>query len=103
MSAPLVERILHIPGIPEHDHIHDQAQHTQLILLPLAIALTQLASLAMKHMAGDTVPSLATIQLRLNASTIVFVVKKVEHVQRFRNPAQLGNGSSQGGGVASAL
>lgn len=72
----LVERILHIPGIPEYDYIYDKAQHSQLILLPLPVSLTKLASLAMKHMAGDTVSSLATIQLCLNAPAIVLVVKK---------------------------
>ncbi|GHO56376.1 hypothetical protein KSB_48510 [Ktedonobacter robiniae] len=56
IAPQFVECILHVPGIPEHDDIDDQAQRTQLIFLPLTIPLTQLAALAVKHMASDTVP-----------------------------------------------
>jgi hypothetical protein len=61
-STSLVQRILHIPGIPEHNDVYDEAQRSQLILLPLTIPLTKLASLTMKDMAGDTVSPLSTIQ-----------------------------------------
>jgi hypothetical protein len=45
-----------------------------LILLPLAIPLTKLASLTMKHIPGDTMPSLPTIQLNLNAMPVMLVI-----------------------------
>jgi hypothetical protein len=73
-----IQNILHIPGVPQNDHIDDQPKRAQLILLPLAIALTKLTTLPVKYMTGQAMPVLSTVELRLNASAILFVVNIVE-------------------------
>ena len=43
LLAELVERGIHIDGVPEHDYVDDQSQGAEPVFLPLTIALPQLA------------------------------------------------------------
>ena len=77
----LIEYHARVNRIPEDDHIGDQAQRAKLILLPVAVALTQLPALTVKHFTSHAVVTLATIELDERRATFILIVNVVEHVQ----------------------
>ena len=58
-----VEDRLHVDGIPQDDHVKDEAQRPELILLTLPVALTQFAALAVEDGASQAVPALPSVEL----------------------------------------
>ena len=46
LGPELIERRIHVNGVPEHDEVDDESERTKLVLLSLAIALAQFAALA---------------------------------------------------------
>jgi hypothetical protein len=63
LQAQLVEGSLHIDCVPQDDHVNNEAQRTELILLSLPIALTQFAPLTVEDSATQTVSSLTSVEL----------------------------------------
>jgi hypothetical protein len=63
LRAQLVEDRLHVDGVPQDDYVKDQAQRPELILLTLAVALTQFAALAVEDDASQAVPALPSVKL----------------------------------------
>src|ERR1700719_4175884 len=63
LQAQLIEDSLHVDCVPQDDHVNNESQRTELILLSLPIALTQFASLAVEDSAPQAVPSLASVEL----------------------------------------
>jgi hypothetical protein len=61
VSLQMIERRIHITGIPENQSIQDETKRTQLILLPLAVTLPKFTSLAMKTLASQSIASFTAI------------------------------------------
>ena len=57
----VVQRILHVNGIPQNHSIGDQAKSAQLILLSLAIAFTDFTSAAVANYARQIMPFFGAI------------------------------------------
>ena len=93
----LVQCGLHVAGVPQYDHVEHQAERTELVFLPLAVVLPQLASLAVEDGAGDAVPPLATVELSQRAPALGFVIDVGQRVQRLVDAAELGDGLGQPG------
>jgi hypothetical protein len=91
----LIEDRIHIDGVPQNDHVHYQAECTQLIFLSLAISLVEFAALAMKNVTRQAVPAFAQIELLKRASPARLVVDEVKRVDSLVDAADLGNGLRQ--------
>ena len=52
-GTELIEYSLHVHGIPQHEHIDDQAKRAKLIFLAFAVTLMEFATAAVKHFAGQ--------------------------------------------------
>ena len=61
----------------------------ELILLPLAVALPQLAALAVEDDAGEPVASFAAVELDQDAPAVGLVVDVGQQVERLDDPAEL--------------
>ena len=74
LLSQLIEYHARANRIPEDDHIGDQAQRAKLILLPVAVALTQLPALTVKHFTSHAVVTLATIEWDERRATFILIV-----------------------------
>jgi len=70
----LVQRRVHVDRVPEHDQIDRQSERPELVLLPFAVSLAQLAAPTMKDDVGELVTTFAAIKLDQDAATISLVV-----------------------------
>src|SRR5262245_10488434 len=95
LLAELPQRRVHVDGVPEHDDVDDQTERAQLVLLPLAIPLAQLATLAVENGAGKHVPALAAIELDEDAATVRLIIEVVEQVRGLDDAAELGQGPGE--------
>jgi hypothetical protein len=95
LGPELIERRIHVNGVPEHDEVDDESERTKLVLLSLAIALAQFAALAMEEDAGELMASFATVELDEDASAIAVVVDKAQQVKRLDEAAQLLQSASE--------
>ena len=80
---------VHVDRVPEHDDVDDQPKRAELVLLSMAIALPQLAPLAMEDVARKHVTALAAIELHQDAPAIGFVVEVVQQVDGLDDAAKL--------------
>ncbi len=48
---------VHVERVPQHQHVDHQAQRPQLVLLALAVALPDLAPLAVEDRPGHAMPA----------------------------------------------
>ena len=67
-SAELLQRRLGVQSVPQDDCIGDQPECTELILLPLAVALADLAALSVADFARYGVTSFAAVELDQDAA-----------------------------------
>ena len=74
LAAQLREHGVHVQRIPQHDHVHDQAERAQLVFLPFAVALEQFAALAVEDLARQAVAAFAEIQLQQRGAAAGLVV-----------------------------
>jgi len=81
LLAKLGECRLNVDRVPQRNHIDHESKRTQLILLPLPVALAQFAAFAMKNDAGKAVPPLPTVELGQGTPALAFIVNKIEAMQ----------------------
>ena len=62
-SAKLIEYRIQIDGVPQNDHVDDQPKRAQLVFLTFAIALVELAALAMEHISCQAMPAFPQVGL----------------------------------------
>ena len=74
LGAELVERRVHVDRVPEHDDVDHQPERAELVLLAFAVALAQLAALAVEDDAGELVAALAAVELDQDAPPVGLVV-----------------------------
>jgi hypothetical protein len=67
------ERFVHVDRVPEHHEIDDNAERAELVLLPLPVALAELAAFAVENDAGELVTALAAVELVEDAAAVRFV------------------------------
>ena len=48
LAAKLIQRRVHVDRVPEDDDVHHQAEGAELVLLALAVALSQFAAFAVE-------------------------------------------------------
>ena len=88
-----------VQPVPQDDHVDDQTEGAELILLAFAVPLVQLAALAVENVAGQGVPAFAEIELLQGTAPAVLVVDEVQRVDGLVDAADLGDGLRQRGGV----
>src|SRR3954452_18036492 len=88
LGPQLPKRRVHIDGVPQDDGVGDQAKSTELVLLPFAIALPQLAALAVKNDAGELVASFTAIELDEDAAAVRLVIDISQQVERLDDPTE---------------
>jgi len=64
IAAQLQEHCVHVQCVPQHDHVHDQAERAQLVFLPFAVALEQFAAFAVEDITRQAVTTFAEIELQ---------------------------------------
>jgi hypothetical protein len=89
LGPELIERRIHVNGVPEHDEVDDESERTKLVLLSLAIAQAQFSTLAMKEDAGELMASFAPIELDEDASSIA-VLEHTMHELRHHSGTMMG-------------
>jgi hypothetical protein len=67
LASQVLERALGVDGVPEQDAVDDQPEGAELVLLPLAVGLVELAASAVEDGAGERVAALAAVELDLDA------------------------------------
>ncbi len=97
-AAQLRQHRIHVQRVPKHDHVHDQAERAQLVFLPFAVALEQLAALAVENLARQAVAAFTEIQLQQRGATAGFVVDEIQRVDGLVDTADFGDGLRQAGG-----
>ena len=62
-GGEVVERSLGVDRVVEDDRVEDQAERAELFFLALAVALAQLAAVAVADVAGEGVAALAAVEV----------------------------------------
>src|SRR5208282_1888743 len=101
--SELFQDCLHVNCIPEHDHIDDESECAELVFLPFAIALPQLAPFTAENDARNTVPTFTPIELCKGASAHVFVVDEAQRMQGFVDAPEFGDALRQSSRVITDL
>ena len=94
-GAELFQRRVDVERIPENDNVQREAQRTELIFLPLAIALPQFAALSMKDGARQLMPVFASIQLSESAPPFGLIIYIGKAVNRLFNATEFSDGLGQ--------
>ena len=81
----LIEYSLHVYGIPQNEHIDDQAKRAKLVFLAFAVTLAEFATAAVKYFAGQAMTALATIELGQNTAAVSFIGDETQQVEGFGN------------------
>lgn len=68
LGLQVSEGRVQVERIPQHDHVHHQAQGAELIFLPLTVARVDFSTLPMKDPACQAVATFAPVERRQNAS-----------------------------------
>ena len=87
---------VHVEHVLKNDDVHDEAKGAELLILPLAIFLPDLATLTVEYRSGKRMAPLLTVQLSQDATPIVRLVDVGEGAERLRNPAKVSNDASEG-------
>ena len=93
----LVEGGLHINRIPQDKGIDNKAERAELFFLALTVTLAQLALFAVVHFPCKAVPPFAPVKLGEDAPAVIFIIDVVQHINRFRNFTEFGDGRAQSG------
>ena len=66
----MIQRTVHVLGVPQHDHVDDQPECAELVLLALSVLLAQLALLTEEDGSTHSVAALAPVELGQDAAWI---------------------------------
>ena len=91
----LAQREVHVSGRPEDYCIQYQTEGAELVLLAFAVALSELATLAVEDLAGEPVALLMDVDLGAHAAAIALVVDDRKQVQRLRDAAVMLEGLAE--------
>ena len=69
LGAELSEGRVHVNRVPEHNDVDHEAERAELVLLALAVALAQLALLAVEDGTRQPVAALVPVELAEDAAT----------------------------------
>jgi hypothetical protein len=89
LGAEAVQRRVRVEGVPERGDVDHEAERAELVLLALAVALAQLAALAVEHGAGEPVAALAAVELGQDAAPVALVADVGEQVEALHHPPPL--------------
>jgi len=95
-AGELLERDLDVDRVPQRDGVEGQAEGAKLLLLLLAVGLSDLAALTMTNPPDQPMPELLAVELSEDATTLFLAVDVSEQVQRLDDATQLGERTSQG-------
>ena len=96
LEAFLAELLQHgvcVDRVPEHDGVHDEAERTELIFLPLPIALLQFAAFAVEDDPRQHVPGFAAIEPHEDTAAVGLVVEVVEQVHCLDHAPEISKGT----------
>jgi hypothetical protein len=95
LVAELLKGRLHVNRVPKHFDVHNKTKASQLVFLPFAVTLANLAASTMKCCSGQPVPTLTSVQLCENPAAIGFVVDVFELVERLGYATNFRDSTSQ--------
>ena len=96
----VVEGALGVDRVVEDDRVDDQAERSELFLLALAVALPQLAAVAVADVAGEGVAALAAVELGQDAPPERLIVAVVQEMNRLRRTPDVLQCAGERGEVA---
>src|SRR5271165_5091896 len=90
LQAQLIEDSLHVDSVPQDDHLNNESQRTELILLSLPIPMTQFASLAVEDSAPQAVcrPSPRLSWVSVYSSTPALQHTRTPGLERTMRPSR---------------
>jgi hypothetical protein len=77
----IIDSLVHVERVPEHNHIDDQAQCAELVLLPLLVLLAHFPLLSMKDRPRQSMTLFAAQQLNEDAAAVGGIVNVAEEVK----------------------
>jgi len=90
VTDELIERCLDVGRIPECNGVEGQAEGAELLLLLLAIGLSDLTPFAVADAAGQAMSELLAVELGQDAAALFLAVDVAKHVQRLHDAAEFG-------------
>jgi hypothetical protein len=61
--AEVVDGVVHVLGVPEHEDVEREAERGELVFLALAVGLAQFAAVAVEDDAGDGVAAFVAVEM----------------------------------------
>jgi hypothetical protein len=87
-GAELVQRGVHVAGVPEHDAVQDEAERAELVFHPLVVALVELAFLAVEDVTGEGVAGFLEVADAFDVAAVGVVIDVGEDVQALEDPSR---------------
>jgi len=94
-GAQVVDGVVHVLGVPEHEDVEREAERHELVFLALAVRLAQLAAVAVEDDARDGVAALVAVDMHADGAPVGVAVDVVQEVQRLGGAAELGDRAPQ--------
>ena len=85
----LVEGRLHIDGVPQHNHVDDDAECVELVFLAFTVTLPQFATFAVEDGAGQGMATFSPVQLDQRGATFGLIVEVRQRVDCLVDPSEL--------------
>jgi hypothetical protein len=90
-------------GVPEHERVEREAERAELVFLPVAVGLAQLALVAVEDDPGDGVSAFVAVEPDAGLAAQLLAVDPGEQVQSLGDPAELGDRAPEAAGASAAL
>src|SRR6266568_2846353 len=103
LGPQLLERGVHVEGVPQPDAVQDQAQGAELFLHADVVALVDLALVAVENGPAKVVAALGQVGLALDVAPVGLIVDVGQDVQALEDPPVAGDRLAERGGVPVAL
>ena len=101
--AQLGDGVVEVLGVPEHERVEREAERAELVFLAVSVWLAQLAFVAVEDDPGDSVTAFVAVEPDASLAAELFAVDPGEQVERLGDPPDLGDRTSEAGGMSSSL
>ncbi|MEA2232349.1 MAG: hypothetical protein QOD83_2165 [Solirubrobacteraceae bacterium] len=69
-AAEVVDGVVHVLGVPEHEDVEREAERGELVFLALAVGLPQFAAVAVEDDARDSVAAFVAVEMNTDAAPV---------------------------------
>ena len=99
----LLAGVVHVPPVPEPEHIGDEPEGTELLLLAQSVGLVDVASAAMEDVPGELVAGLLAVELHEDPPALGRVGHLVQDGDRSADASDLSQRSGHRGRATTSL